>query len=238
MGEWADLHRLAGNILGLGGGLLQQVAGWNQMVAKAGPHVRGGLLKNAGYLMQAGNVVLIVFYRTESRARGQARNSKVHSIHLVNGHFPVFELRAFDLLAQIADHQILAHALLLRETRGVDGLEDLQRPPRVIEFPGVKLRRVIAEAVIVPIVADRRGKLGVSSQLVFPFRLERGLQARPARFGRIIDRTLLPCHGHHAGNCNQRGKKPIHGARPSLQILSQHSRGNPNEYMHHRWKTD
>ena len=63
-------HRLAGDVLSLEGRLLQQVAGWNQMLAEAGPHVRNGLIENTGDLMQPGDVILIVFDRAESCARG------------------------------------------------------------------------------------------------------------------------------------------------------------------------
>ena len=169
--------------------------------------------KNAGDLVQAGNVILIVFHRAESRVGGQARKCQVQSIHLVDGHFPVFELRAFDLLAQIADHQVPAQALLLREARGVNRLENLERLPRVLDLPGEKFRRIIAEAVVISIVADRRGKLGVGAQSVFPLLLKRGLQARPARRRGVFIRGLRH-HGHRARNCNQHGKKPIHAASP------------------------
>ena len=182
--------------------------------------------------MQAGDVILIVLHGTESRARGQARIRQVYSIHLVDGHFPVLESRPFDLLAQVTDHQVLAQALLLREARGVDRFENRERLPRVPQLPGEKFRRIIAEAVVIPIVAHRRGQLRVCAQLVFPLLLQRGLQARPARCRGVFIRSPRR-QSHRAGNCNQHGKKPIHSSAPfNFEFPSPNptqTRSNPGE---------
>ncbi len=47
----------------------------------------------------------------------------MRAIHLIDRHLPMFELGAFDLLAERANHQLTAERILRRKRCGVDGFE-------------------------------------------------------------------------------------------------------------------
>src|SRR5882762_5089046 len=106
----------------------------------------------------------------------------MRSAHLVDRHFPGLESRALDLLSQVPDHEGQAQRVLPKKPRGIDGLEAGKELALLLEIGFVELRRMIAEAVVVALVPQRRCELGVGTQFVFPLFIEQRQQLLATRF--------------------------------------------------------
>ncbi len=92
---------------------------------------------------------------------------------LVDRHLPVVELRTLQILTQVAHHELLTERLLVGKSRSVDRLEYLELLFGVLVLLRDRRGRVIAQAVVVAVVADVGGEFRIGAELVLPFRLQR-----------------------------------------------------------------
>jgi hypothetical protein len=86
-------------------------------------------------------------------------------------------LRAFDLLAQLANHQGAAETVLLRETGGIYGFEARQEFALLLQVGFVEGGRVIAEAIVIAFITQSGCELRVHSQFVLPLFIEERVQS-------------------------------------------------------------
>src|SRR6266480_2730263 len=96
----------------------------------------------------------------------------MRATHLIHRHLPGLELRALDLLAQLADHKRPAERVLLRKASRIDGFEACEESACLFDLSLVELRRVVTETVVVALVSESRCKLGFRAKLVFPLFVE------------------------------------------------------------------
>ena len=99
---------------------------------------------------------------------------------LLNRHLPVVELRAFDVLAQFAHHELLVERLGFGEARGVDSVEDLELLLGVLDLLRNCFRRVVTEAIVVAGVTDVGRKLRIGAKGIFPLGLQGVTKLRAA----------------------------------------------------------
>ncbi len=92
----------------------------------------------------------------------------MNTAKLRRGHLPVFELRGVERLAQASQHQRVVEPFLLGKSGDIDGLEASQRLTSVFEIVGNRLVRKIAQPIVVAIVSNLGGELGLGAQRVLP----------------------------------------------------------------------
>ncbi len=99
---------------------------------------------------------------------------------LSDGHLPVFEAGAFDLLFQGAHHECVIESLLLGKSGDVDRLKACQGLPVVLYVVGDGLVGKIGEAIVVAVVANVGGELGRSAHGVLPLFVEETIEVGAA----------------------------------------------------------
>ncbi len=172
------------------------------MIVQAKLHVGRHLVEHARNLVQAGDVVLVVLGVGEGHLRGYGGKAEVDATKLLNRHLPVMELGAINGLFEVAHHELLVKRLVVRESRGVDGLEDFELLLRVLDLFGNCVRRVIAEAVVVASITDVGREFRIGTERVFPLGLKGVTQLGAAGVeARTVLRGESECEGAHDG-CN------------------------------------
>ena len=175
---------LIGELLHLVERLFQQVLRRHAPVLHADRHVLSHLRKCRGQRMQPRDPVVVIFHRGETQHGRQPRIVVVDAAHLVHRHLPLLELRAFLVQFEFAHEQILARLLLVGEPGGVDRRQAQQKlllpRQRVIH----RLHGVVAGLVVVALVAEGRGKLGIVLELVLPVLVEEIAEGLAAVFKR------------------------------------------------------
>ena len=63
------------------------------MVFHAGTKNIGGLLENTGNLMKSCNIILVVLDGVEGDGKREVREVGMDTIHLINGHLILFEVK-------------------------------------------------------------------------------------------------------------------------------------------------
>ncbi len=116
----------------------------------------GDLLKGLGQGVQARDPVVVVLHRGEAQLGGQSRIVAVDAAHLVDRHLPLLELRGLLVDLEAANQQILAGLLLVGESGGIDGRQAQQEVLLPRQFVVHRLHGVVADLVVVALVADER----------------------------------------------------------------------------------
>ena len=74
-------------------------------------------------------------------------------VHLVDRHLPGLEARAFNVLAQVSDHQLAAQRILGRQSRRINGLEAGEKLALGFPVRLIKLGGTVAQTIVVPVVS-------------------------------------------------------------------------------------
>ena len=119
LGKRAGCSVCSSNFLRLRDHFFQQVSRLHQPVFHSLPHVAGHLIEHPGDLMQSRKVVVVVLHTIERRQAQVSSRLEMRAIHLVDRHFPGFEARFFNVLAQVADHQLAAERILRGQACGI-----------------------------------------------------------------------------------------------------------------------
>ena len=143
-----------------------------------------------GQGVQARDPVVVVLHRGEAQLGGQIGIVPVDAAHLVNGHLPLFELRGLLVRRRICASAVLAGLLLVGETGGVDGRETQQEILFARQLVVHRRDGVVAGLVVVALVADDGGELGIVLEPVLPVVVEKIVEGFAAVFKRELRRRL------------------------------------------------
>ena len=145
------------------------------LVVDADRHVGRDLVEGLGNRVQAGDPVVVVLDRGEAELSHELRIDRIDAAHLVNGHLPRFELGGLLVVGEAADEEFAADLVLVREPGGIDGSE-LQQEFLLSRKPFVdRLYGVVRDLVVVSLVADVGGELGLPLKIFFPIIVEEGM---------------------------------------------------------------
>ena len=124
--------------------------------------------------MQTREVILVILQVLERRETYQIYEFEVSASHLVYGHFPRFERRAFYVLSQVPNHQLSAERILRRQSSRIDSLKSIEKCALCFEIRLMKLWRMVTQTVVIAIVTDGSCHFRMCAQLILPFFLEQG----------------------------------------------------------------
>ncbi len=168
MGEGRRFGADPRHALGLDDDLFEEEARRHQARRHSVPHVGHGHAQDPGQLPQAGDVVLVVLHAVEGERRQELAEGEVGAADLRHRHEPSTEPRVVQGLPEVAHHQRPVEGLLLREIRGVHGLEAVQELLRLREVRSDGRLGEVAQLVVPALVAEDGGDLGVARKRVLP----------------------------------------------------------------------
>src|ERR1700688_3432340 len=148
----------------------------------------------------------------------------MNSAELRGRHLPVFELRGLKCLAEAAHDQGMVQFFLLRKSGNVDRFEARQRLARVFEVVGNRLVRIIADLIVVAVVAHLSGKFRLRAKRVFPLVGEQAIERGSPCFERLFSsRGEKRNEQGEDGKNNHEGCSQVAGPRISklyIQLFS------------------
>ena len=144
----------------LRGDLLEQEADGHEVVLHAGAQDFLGLGEDAGDLVEAGDVVLVVLDGVERDGEREVGEVGVRAVHLRDGHLVFFEAVVVEALLEGAHEQVVGELILLGEAGGGDGFEAGEKGLVGGVPAGDAGERVVVELVVVAVVAVGGGALG------------------------------------------------------------------------------
>ncbi len=181
LGERAAGEGFGGDVLTLQGDLFEEITRRHQVVGHAEAHVGGDLVEHVRCAVQARYVILVVLHGLQRHLRHEARNAELDAVHLIHRHLPVLEAGGLDGFAQLAQHQGFVENFLFGKTGCVDCLENANLRARMLGLPLLFGGRVVAPAVVVTGIANRRRQFRACAQRVLPFLLESVAELGAAR---------------------------------------------------------
>src|SRR5215467_12131561 len=96
--------------------LLQKKSHRHEFVLHTGTKNLGGLVQDAGNLVQARNVVLIVLDRIERDRKRKIGEAGVHPVLLIDRHLIFFEIEVRDALLEHTNQKIVREPILIGKT--------------------------------------------------------------------------------------------------------------------------
>ena len=147
------------------------------MIVNADGHVGGDLIEGLGDGVEAGDPVVVVLDGGEGELGGEVRIGDLDAGALGDGHLPFFEVRCLLVLGEAAQKQIAAGLFLLRQTFRSDGGQAHDEGLLTLEPKVEGLHGVVVDLVVVALVADGGGKLGIVLEAVFPVVAEDGVES-------------------------------------------------------------
>ena len=168
----------------LRGDLLEQEADGHELVLHAGAQDLFGLGEDAGDLVEAGDVVLVVLDGVERDGEREVGQLGVRAIHLRDGHLVLFEAVVGEALLEGADEQIVGEQVLLGEAGGGDGFEAGEKGLVGGVAAGDAGERDVVELVVVAVVAVGGGALGGELEIGLVLLFEEGVLSGEAGFER------------------------------------------------------
>ena len=119
------------------------------------------LKQGLGDLVEAGNIILVMLNGVEGhreREIGQAGMNAPSAAGCTERHLVLFEVVVLDALLDLAEKQIVGDEVLLGKAGGIDGLDPRQVGKVALVSSGWCGQGVIAELVVVAVVADGRSQ--------------------------------------------------------------------------------
>src|SRR3569833_1547559 len=117
---------------------------------------------------KAGNPVVVVLRSGEAELRDELRIRGVDATHLVDRHFPLYELGTLLIIGEVMYEEFATDLVLGREPRGVDGSKFEQH----LLFDGEPIidgfNRVVGDLVVVASVTEGRCELRLTLEGLFP----------------------------------------------------------------------
>ncbi len=152
------------------------------MVVHADGHVGHDLIEGRGKGTQAGDPVVVVFYLGETELFYQLGEVGENSAHLVDGHLPGFEFRAFLVVGDLTHKQFAADFFVVGEPGGVDGGGAHQESllPRQLFIEGSY--GVVGDLVVISLVSENGGKFRGVLKSIFPEVVEHRVEGLAAIF--------------------------------------------------------
>ena len=144
----------------LAGDFFEQEADGHEVVFHAGAEDLGGLGEDAGNLVEARDVVLVVLDGVEGHAERKVGEAGVDAVHLVDGHLVLFEVVVVEALLEDAGEEVVGEEVLLGEAGGGDGLEAGEVGDVGGVAAGDGAEGAVGELVVVAIVSVGGGALG------------------------------------------------------------------------------
>ena len=120
--------------------------------------------------------MVVVVRRIEAQLGHKLRQLQVQPVELVDRHLPRLEARLLLLIDQPSNQQVFAQILLFGQTGGVDRSQPVQKGAIALEMSVVAGNRVVAELVVITLVAQCGGELRRVLQLLLPVVGEDGVQ--------------------------------------------------------------
>ena len=209
-GKGRLLRILIGDRLRLPGHLPQEELRRHQAVVHAAAHEIDRPVDLGGQRAQTRDVVVVVLRRVECQEGRQLRGKEMPSPHLIDRHLVLFELRVFNAVAQVLDHQRLVDLLLIGEAGRVDGLEASKEAPVGGQIALDRRDGDITRFVVEALVAEDRGILRIGAQNVLPLLREQVVECLPS-FVEIRSGELCGRHSRRAeDSCQGRGQMFLH----------------------------
>ena len=177
----------------LAGDLFGDEADGHEAIRLASAHDLRGLLERARDEVEAGEVVLVVLDGVEGHALGEVGEAGVDAVLLVDGDFVGFEGVGLVAEGELADQQLMAEAILFGHAVGGDGFEAGEVGVGLSVLAGDGGEGDVGEAVVVAVVADGGGLLGVVAKAVLVEVFKQGV------LGGDAGRQVCP------GGCGGRG---------------------------------
>ena len=163
------------DVVDLGGDFFEDEARGHEVIFHAEAQDFGGLGEDAGDLVEAGYVVLVVLDGVEGDGVGEVGEGDVDALLLVDGHLVVLEVEGLDALLELALHELVGEEILVGEAGGVDGGEADEVGLVLGVLRGDAGERVVGELVVVAVVADGGGALGGVLEAGLPLVFEEGV---------------------------------------------------------------
>src|SRR5712675_1393554 len=145
--------------------LLEKKADRHKIVLHARAKHFSGLAERARNLTKPRYVVFIVLDRIERNRKRQIGNTSVDAVKLINRHLVFFQIEIGDTLLEDSNKKVVGKLILVREAVRADRIEPAQEAAvRLITFcDGSK--RVVAELVVISIIAVRGRASGKIAQV-------------------------------------------------------------------------
>ena len=142
------------------------------MVLDPGAHDLLGLEQRLRDLMQPRDVVLVMLDGIERDGVRQVGEVRVDASLGIDRHLVVLQVVIIHPLLQVAEEEVVGGPVLLAESLGRDGLDARQKAGVDLVPVGDGGQRVVAELVVVAVVADGRGPGGGELEVRLPRLLE------------------------------------------------------------------
>ena len=206
-GEWRVFGFLGGDGVGLHDCLIDEIFRDHAVVVHASHQVRRDLFEGCGDFFQTRDVVVVILLRIKTELGDESRQGEMQTVHLADGHLPGLELGCFLSADKITDEDVFAQLLLVAEVGGVDGAKAIEEGAAAIESGIVGFDGVVAELIVIALVADHGRHFRRMLELIFPVVGENLVQVCGALSGwlRSVSRV-----GKAAGKywcCQEEGEK-------------------------------
>ncbi len=172
--EGVGLH----DAVALRGDFLGDEADGDEVVLDADAEDVFGLEEGAGDLVKARDVVFIVLHGVEGHGEREVGDAGVNASSATGGaerHFVVFEVVVVHRFLEVAQEEVVGDAIGIGETFGGDGLDAGEISGVDLVATGVSGESVVAELVVVAVVADRGGEGGGELEVGLPGLGEEGV---------------------------------------------------------------
>ena len=138
------------------------------MVFHADGHVGGYLVEGFGDGVQAGDPVVVVLDGGEGELGDEVWVGDLDAGALGDGHLPLLEVCGLLAFGEEAQQQFAAGFFPIGQSGGIDGCEAHQEGLLALQFCVDGSHGVVVDLVVVALVADGGGKLGIVLEAIFP----------------------------------------------------------------------
>ena len=138
------------------------------MVFHADGHVGGDLVEGFGDGVQAGDPVVVVLDGGEGELGDEVWVGDLDAGALGDGHLPLLEVCGLLAFGEEAQQQFAAGFFPIGQSGGIDGCEAHQEGLLALQFCVDGSHGVVVDLVVVALVADGGGKLGIVLEAIFP----------------------------------------------------------------------
>lgn len=134
--------------------------------------------------MQASDVVFVVLDRVEGRGTRQVGKTRMNASaapRCAERHFELFEIVVIQALLELAEKKVVRDQILVRKAGRIDRLDLGQVGNLALMACSRSAKRVIAELVVVAIVADSSRLRGIHLESGLPRVVKKGVLSSQAR---------------------------------------------------------
>ena len=140
----------------------------------------------------------------------------MNASHLVQRHLPLLKVRRLLVLDKLAQQQFAADLLLIRQPGNVHRAQPHQQLLLALQPLVIGLYRVVRDLVVVPLIPQRRSKLGIVPQPVFPVVFENRVQLFAVAFN-LASRGRSSLRARRSGNTQHNHKQSQQGKTQNSQ---------------------